>query len=122
MLLGLLLLNYVIASMLFGATDNPRVTIPYQPTFLEQVREGNVAKITAKGATIEGTFEQSVRYPDAEATAATDFSTEVPEFADGPELDRLLRENGVEVVAKPTTSETPLWLTVLTYIDRKSVV
>ena len=92
------------------------MTIPYQPTFLEQVGDGNVATITAKGATIEGTFEKAVRYPDAEATATTDFSTEVPEFADGAELDRLLRENGVEVVAKPATSETPLWLTVLLYL------
>jgi hypothetical protein len=112
---GLLLLNYVIVSQLSGAGANPRVTIPYQPTFLEQVGDGNVATITAKGATIEGTFENAVRYPDAEATATTDFATEVPEFADGAELDRLLRENGVEVVAKPAMSETPWWLTALMY-------
>jgi cell division protease FtsH len=114
--LGLLLLNYVIASLLFGAMENPRVTIPYQPTFLEQVGDGNVATITAKGATIEGTFEKAVRYPDAEATATTNFSTEVPEFAVSAELDRLLSENGVQVVAKPATSETPLWLSALIYI------
>jgi cell division protease FtsH len=114
--LGLLLLNYVIVSLLFGATENPRVTIPYRPTFLEQVGEGNVATITAKGATIEGTFEKAVHYPDAEATATTNFATEVPEFVDGAELDRLLRENSVEVVAKPATSETPWWLTALMYV------
>jgi cell division protease FtsH len=114
-LLGLLLLNYLIVSQLYGTAENPRVTIPYQPTFLGQVGDGNVATITAKGATIDGTFEKAVRYPDAEATATTDFSTEVPEFADGAELDRLLRENGVEVVAKPTTRETPLWQTFLMY-------
>ena len=101
MLLGLLLLNYVIVSQVFGAADEPRVTIPYQPTFLEQVGDGNVGTITAKGATIDGTFEQAVRYPDAQATATTRFSTEVPEFADDASLDRLLRENGVQVVAKP---------------------
>ena len=92
------------------------MTIPYQPTFLEQVGDGNVGTITAKGATIDGTFEQAVRYPDAQATATTRFSTEVPEFADDASLDRLLRENGVQVVAKPATSETPLWLTVLIYL------
>jgi cell division protease FtsH len=92
------------------------VTIPYRPTFVEQVGEGNVETITAKGAAVEGTFEKAVRYPDAEATATTNFATEVPEFADGAELDRLLRENGVEVVAKPATSETPWWLTALMYV------
>jgi cell division protease FtsH len=115
-LLGLLLLNYVVVSLFFGAGENPRVTIPYQPTFLEQVSDGNVATITAKGATIEGRFEKAVRYPDAEATATTDFTTEVPEFADGAELDELLQENAVEVVAKPATSETPWWLTALMYV------
>ena len=69
--LGLLLLNYVIVSQLSGAADEPRVTIPYQPTFLEQVGGGNVGTITAKGATIDGTFEKAVRYPDAKATATT---------------------------------------------------
>ena len=115
-LLGLLLLNYVIVSQFSGAEANPRVTIPYQPTFLEQVGYGNVATITAKGATIDGTFKKLIRYPDVEATATPDFSTEVPEFADGAELDRLLRENGVEVAAKPATSDTPLWMTLLLYL------
>jgi cell division protease FtsH len=113
--LGLLLLNYVIVSQFLGAGESPRVTIPYQPTFLAQVGGGNVATITAKGATIDGTFEKAIRYPDAEATATTRFSTEVPEFADTAGLDRLLRENGVEVTAKPATSETPWWLTALIY-------
>jgi cell division protease FtsH len=112
---GLLLLNYVIVSLLFSGTPNPRVEIPYRPTFFEQVRDGNVATVTAKGTTVEGTFEKAVRYPDDEATATTNFSTEVPEFADRQELDDLLQENDVEVTAKPTTRETPLWQTLLIY-------
>jgi cell division protease FtsH len=112
---GLLLLNYVIVSLLFSGTPNPRVEIPYRPTFVEQVRDGNVATVTAKGTTVEGTFEKAVRYPDDEATATTNFSTEVPEFADRQELDDLLQENDVEVTAKPTTRETPLWQTLLIY-------
>jgi cell division protease FtsH len=113
---GLLLLNYLIVSLFFSVGPNPRVEIPYRPTFVEQLREGNVATVTAKGTTIEGTFENAVRYPDDEATATTNFSTEVPEFADGQELDDLLAENGVEVTAEPATRETPLWLTVLIYV------
>ena len=43
----------------------------YRPTFLAQVHDGNVAAISAKGATVEGSFKRSVRYPDAQATATT---------------------------------------------------
>ena len=75
---GLLLLNWLIVSQLFGDEANPRVTIPYQPTFLAQVGDGNVASITAKGATIAGKFEKAVRYPDAEATSTTDSRPRCP--------------------------------------------
>jgi cell division protease FtsH len=112
---GLLLVNYMVVSLLVGSAENPRVEIPYRPTFIAQLRGGNVATVTAKGLGIEGTFEKAVRYPDAEARATTRFSTEVPEFADRQELDDLLQENGVAVSAKPTTSETPLWQSVLMY-------
>ena len=84
---------------------------------MAQVREGNVSAISAKGTAIEGTFKQDVRYPDAEATATTDFKTEeLPEFANRDELDRLLEANGVKVEAEPTSSETPLWLTGRIYV------
>jgi cell division protease FtsH len=112
---GLLLLNYVVVSFFFSEAANPRVEIPYRPTFVEQLRDGNVATITAKGTTVEGTFEKAVQYPDDEAVATTNFSTEVPEFADRQELDGLLETKGVEVTAKPTTRDTPLWQTILVY-------
>jgi cell division protease FtsH len=115
-LLIALVLNYIVVSLISSATAKPRVEIPYQPTFVAQVREGNVSAISAKGTAIEGTFKQDVRYPDAEATATTDFKTEVPEFANRDELDRLLEANGVKVEAEPTSSETPLWLTILIYV------
>jgi cell division protease FtsH len=112
---GLLLVNYVVVSLLFAAAANPRVEIPYRPTFIAQLRDGNVATITAKGLGIEGTFKKAVRYPDAEAPATTKFSTEVPEFADRAELDQLVQELGVRVTAEPAVRETPLWLSVLMY-------
>jgi cell division protease FtsH len=113
--LGLLLVNYLVVSLLFGAAANPRVEIPYRPTFVAQLSDGNVATITAKGLGIEGTFKKAVRYPDAEAPATTNFSTEVPEFADPAELDQLVREQDVRVTAEPTVRETPLWQTFLMY-------
>jgi cell division protease FtsH len=114
-LAGLLLVNYLVVSMLFSTASNPRVEIPYRPTFMAQLRDGNVATITAKGLGIEGTFAKAVRYPDAEATATTKFSTEVPEFADQAELDQLVQEQGVRVTAEPSVRETRLWLTFLMY-------
>ena len=112
---GLLLANYLVVSLLLSPASNPRVEIPYRPMFMAQLRDGNVATITAKGLGIEGTFAKAVRYPDAEAPATTKFSTEVPEFADQAELDQLVQEQGVRVTAEPTVRETPLWLTFLMY-------
>ena len=114
--LGLLLVNYLVVSLLFSAAANPRVEIPYRPTFVAQLRDGNVATITAKGLGIEGTFKNAMRYPDADASATTNFSTEVPEFADQAELDQLVQEHFVRVTAEPTVRETPLWLTFLKYL------
>jgi cell division protease FtsH len=114
--LGLLLLNYLIVTLVYSASSQPRIDVPYRPTFLEQVETGNVESITAKGHTIDGTFGQAVQDPSNAETTAKDFSTEVPEFADTDELDALLLENGVEVNAEPTQTETPLWLTLLIYV------
>ena len=66
-----LLLNYVIMA-LFAPGKEPSVTIPYSspsgaPGFLQQVDKGNVAKVKTTGASIEGEFENEVRYPDDEA-------------------------------------------------------
>jgi cell division protease FtsH len=113
--LVLLLANYLIVSLLFSAAATPRVEIPYRPTFMAQLRDGNVETITSKGLGIEGTFKEAVQYPNADAVATTDFSTEVPEFADQAELDRLVQEQGVEVTAEPAVRETPLWMTFLMY-------
>jgi cell division protease FtsH len=110
---GLLLLNYIFVEAVFETTEQSRVEIPYTPTFLKQVREGNVAKVTAKGTAINGTFVQQVRHPDENATATTNFSTEIPEFVDTDRLDRLLQDNGVVVSAKPTETTTPPWLQLL---------
>jgi hypothetical protein len=39
---GFLLVNYLVVSLLFAAAANPRVEVPYRPTFMAQLRDGNV--------------------------------------------------------------------------------
>jgi cell division protease FtsH len=111
---ALLILNYVLTAIYYGAHSKPRVTVPYNPTFLTQVRDGNVASITARDTVIQGAFKHAVRYPatDRHATATTEFATQVPEFANTAALDRLLQQQGVTVTAKEPAG-TPWWQTLL---------
>ena len=109
--LGLLALNYILASAFVNGAS--RVEIPYNPTFLQQVGNGNVASIGAKESAIQGTFKRAVRYPasDKNANPTTRFKTEVPQFANTDSLDQLLRDHGVVVKAQP--AGTPWWQTLL---------
>jgi cell division protease FtsH len=112
--LGLLALNYVMASVFYAATAKPRVAIPYSPTFITQVRTGNVDSITVRDTVIQGTFKHAIRYPtaDAKAPKTNEFSTQVPAFANTNALDRLLQEEHVVVTAKQPLG-TPWWETLL---------
>ena len=109
--LGLLALNYILASAFVNGAS--RVEIPYNPTFLQQVSNGNVASIGAKESAVQGTFKRAVRYPasDKKANPTTRFKTEVPQFANTDSLDQLLRDHGVVVKAQP--AGTPWWQTLL---------
>jgi cell division protease FtsH len=102
--LVLLTLNYVSVALL-GPGREPSIDIAYNPTFREQVKAGNVERISAKGETVEGKFKKAVKPPDDKsAKAAKNFETEVPTFANTDELSKLLEENGVIVQAKPINS------------------
>jgi len=83
-----------------------RVTVPYTPTFLAEVRAGNVTTITARGTSVEGELERAIRYPadNRDVKPTTHFKTEVPEFADPKALTALLEDKGVSVTAKPAKS------------------
>ena len=100
--LVLLALNYVSVALL-GPGKEPSVDIAYNPTFREQVKAGNVERISAKGETVEGKFKKAVQ-PAGDQKAAKNFETEVPTFANTDELSKLLEENGVIVQAKPINS------------------
>src|SRR5215218_5237924 len=100
--LVLLALNYLSVA-LFAPGKERSVRIPYSPEFLAQVRDKNVSKISSTGPTITGEFKKKVTYPpnDKEAEPAQNFDTEIPTFANGDALDKLLQDNGVEISAEP---------------------
>ncbi len=103
-MVGLLALNLWISSQ--ALTPNSPIRIPYSPTFLAQVKDGNVRDISSKGDAISGTFKSAIRYPasDTSARASTNFSTQVPSFANGAELSQQLQGHGVTIDAEAPSS------------------
>jgi cell division protease FtsH len=111
-ILGLLALNLWVSSQ--ALKPNPRVRIPYSPTFLNQVKGNNVKDISSTGDSIQGAFRAAIRYPDQKAQPTTNFSTQVPSFANNSELSRLLETHGVTIDAK-STDQGPSFFTSLIF-------
>jgi cell division protease FtsH len=101
---GLLAINLWISSQ--ALEPNAAVRIPYSPTFLTQVQSGNVGAISSKGDAIQGSFKTAIRYPggDTSIQPTTNFSTQVPSFANNSELLSLLQSNHVTIDAQNPTS------------------
>jgi cell division protease FtsH len=95
-LVALFILNWLLVAIF--APPEKRIQIPYNPTFLEQVRQGNVHEISSSGDTVKGEFEKDVTY---EGERAKGFETEFPTFADDRELSGLLEEHDVIINAEP---------------------
>jgi cell division protease FtsH len=110
-LLILLGLNWFVVSLL--PDGEKRIDVPYT-FFREQVQAGNVAEVTSRGDTIQGTFREAVDPADAGETGkpGTDFETERPAFADD-ELLSLLVDQKVVVNAEPIDEGRSLVLTLL---------
>jgi cell division protease FtsH len=102
LVLVLLALNYLSVAI-FAPGRERSVTIPYNPTFLQQVESGNVTKISTQGESVSGEFREPVRYPpnDREAEPAPNFETEIPTFADTDVLSNTLQTNNVQIEAEP---------------------
>ncbi len=85
---------------------NAPVRIPYSPTFLTEVKSGNVEQISSTSDSIQGTFKKALRYPadDTSAPATTSFSTQVPSFANNSQLSSLLQDEGVTIDAQAPSS------------------
>ncbi len=114
LVLGLLALNLWISSQ--ALKPNARVKIPYSPTFIQQVESGNVKEISSTGDSIQGSFKQATRYPpdDKSAQPTTNFSTQVPSFANNSQLSNLLTSKGVTIDAQ-STDTGPSFLTSLIF-------
>jgi len=101
---GLLAVNLWISSQ--ALSPNSPIRIPYSPNFLSQVQNGNVKAISSKGDAISGTLKTEIRYPasDASAPESTNFSTQVPSFANNTQLSALLQSKGVTIDAQTPSS------------------
>ena len=95
-LVGLLVLNWLIVAIFAPAEE--RIRVPYNPTFLEEVRDDNVKEISSRAETVQGEFREEVRF---EGERAKGFETEIPTFANERELSELLTEHNVTVNAEP---------------------
>jgi cell division protease FtsH len=110
--IGLLILNVWISSQ--ALKPPARVAIPYYPTFISQVNGGNVSQVATTGDSVQGSFKKPVRYPSDATSSASNFSTQIPSFANGSQLYDLLKGKGVVIDAKPTDTG-PSFLTSLLF-------
>ena len=111
LVLGLLALNFWITSRTLQ--PNARVRIPYSPTFLTQVNDGNVTEISSTVDSIQGTFKTAVKYPDSKARATTRFSTQLPSFVDRSQLYPTLVKKVGTIDAKAPDSGPSLLTSLL---------
>jgi cell division protease FtsH len=99
----LFLLNWLIVAIFAPAEE--RIRVPYNPTFLTEVRQGNVKEISSRGDTVQGEFRDEVTYEDDQAKQ---FETEIPTFANDEELSQLLERERVTINAEPPDSRSLL--------------
>ncbi len=93
----------------------PRLSIPYS-VFRTEMREHNVASVTATGETIQGQLRSKITYPqDSTGETSALFATERPVFANDDLFQQLLAE-GATVGANPTGRSTPFWQSALSWL------
>ncbi len=110
---GLFALNILLSVLFSGGSSEPRVTVPFSPYFIAAVDQREVASITTKGASVQGTFKVKQHYPAGSATATKLFATQVPAFWNGNKLEALLTSRGVTINAESTTAGTSVLAEIL---------
>src|SRR3954470_2652214 len=106
-LIALFVLNWALVAVL--APAEKRIQVPYNPTFLGEVRKDNVREISSKGESVQGEFRKEVSYKGDKAKG---FKTEIPTFADRRELSALLTTHDVTINAETPNSRS-LFETIL---------
>jgi cell division protease FtsH len=108
--IALIALNWLSVLFFHPRTGEERVTVPFSPYFLTQVKGSKVSSIASKGDTIQGKFKIKLKYPINEKTAKPTrlFATQVPSFWNGAQLSSLLQEKGVRINAESTTTSESL--------------
>ena len=114
-LVVLFVINWLIVSVV--APPAARITIPYNPTFLNEVRKDNVKEIASSGDTVKGEFKNDVTYS---GDTAKRFETEFPTFADDRQLSSLLEDHNV-IINASNPNERSLLQTILLEIGRAHV-
>jgi cell division protease FtsH len=97
---------------------NAPVRIPYSPTFLTQVKDGNVNSVSTKSQAISGTFKKAIPYPahGPSARASSNFTTQIPSFAPQAALFKSLRAEGVTINAEnPSTGPSTLTEVIVSF-------
>jgi cell division protease FtsH len=109
----ILVLNYLLVQLFLPERPQQRITVPYT-FFKQQVAAGNVAEVTSRADTIQGSFKQATAYPTDQpnAPSAVQFETVMPQFAD-PGLETLLEQQGVTINARPLDEPRSWWQTLL---------
>jgi len=110
----LILAVMLTVNWLFALAIRPqpiRVGVPYS-FFRTQAQLGNIAEVSSRGATIQGSFRHAVAYPPDKKDTATKFKTERPAFADDQLLGLLLEKKTI-VDAKPEKDGQSLLVTIL---------
>src|ERR687896_2191700 len=107
---GLLAANYIFVALFAPGRVEP-VTVPYNPVFLEQIRAGNVERISTTGETVDGRFKRDFRFEDNEPTKV--FETEIPTFADEEQLSQLLEQQDVVIEAEPVNQSRGFFLSLI---------
>jgi cell division protease FtsH len=114
--LGLIALNWLsLLAFQPGTGGEERVTVPFNPFFLQQVQTGQVESISTRGDTVEGTLAIKIPLPPGAKKAKPTrlFKTEIPSFWNDTQLTALLKEKNVQINAKPTTRSTSLLVELL---------
>ena len=112
-MLVLLIINWVVVAVVLPRKQaEVQLSLPYS-VFRTQVKERNVATVTATGETIQGELRKAIHYPAGDyGQTSKAFKTERPVFANDQIFQELLSQ-GATVGANPTSSSTPWWESVL---------